>query len=192
MTIHASANKTCWPRARGARAPFCPPSVPPRAPNHGPVAGSYWNSISDPDLTPVSCVVSCPERVWCVRCPPKILVVRDPPRPVSQSNIATRLCPPTKDRCSGLKLALRACPGKLWIGAGDEEPARLLEPDEPFAQDRQATPQTKFRHHVSRSLVCHTRGPRVICPPRKEPRARGSPPYPLPLTGPGIDTRTRR
>lgn len=74
MTIHASANKPAGPvRAWCACASF-PPSFPPPAPNHGPVAGSYWNSISDPDLTPVSCVVRCPERVWCVRCPPKILV----------------------------------------------------------------------------------------------------------------------
>lgn len=62
------------PCARGARAPPSLPSVSTPAPNHGPVAGSYWNSISDPDLTPVSCVVSCPERVWCVHYPPKILV----------------------------------------------------------------------------------------------------------------------
>lgn len=66
MTIHASANKSIWPRAQCALhlphscfLPSPPPRLPGPDPNHGPVAGSYWNSISDPDLTPVSCAVRC-------------------------------------------------------------------------------------------------------------------------------------
>ena len=104
MTIHASVSK--FPGALCACASFaCRPPSPPL--NHGPVAGSYWNSISDPDLTPVSCVVSC---LGSVALPPKILVVRDPPRPVSQSNIATRLCPPRRPLL-GAKVSVACVPG---------------------------------------------------------------------------------
>lgn len=83
MTIHASANRFPGP-VRSTHCAALPSPLP--SPIHGPVAGSYWNSISDPDLTPVSCVVRC-LGVW----PSQDSGVRVPPRPVSQSNLATRL-----------------------------------------------------------------------------------------------------
>lgn len=101
MTIHASANKSTWapvrsvPCASLTTASSSPPpsSLPGPDPNHGPVAGSYWNSISDPDLTPVSCAVRCLSALVVCAWPSQDSGVWDPPRPVSQSNIATRLLP---------------------------------------------------------------------------------------------------
>lgn len=102
MIIHASANKSTWaPCAVCAlRFPhyrFLPPPLshpPPGSdPNHGPVAGSYWDPISDPDLTPISCAVRCLSGLVVCAWPSQVSGVWDPPRPVSQSNIATRLLP---------------------------------------------------------------------------------------------------